>query len=84
MSNSLQEFVVQHAKKCDECGYCTQTDKSGKRKPLYVDVFHNGEHRSICPLYPGFNFCFTALDEELAMNLVAFLDFMDKHMTGES
>lgn len=84
MSSSLQEFVVKHAKKCDECGYCTQTDKSGKRKPLCIDVFHKGEHRSICPLYPGFNFCFTALDEELAMNLVAFLDFMDKHITGES
>jgi hypothetical protein len=82
MSEDLKGFVIRHVKKCDRCGYCTQTDKSGKRKPLYIQISHNGDYE-ICPLYPGFNFAFTKLDEELAMNLTAFLDFMDKHLSGE-
>jgi len=81
-SNNLQKFIIQHAKKCDNCRYCTQTDKSGKRPQLYIDVFHEGAAYRICPLYPGFNFCFTELDEELTMNLMAFLDFMDRHLSG--
>jgi hypothetical protein len=81
MPDHLKTFVIQTAKKCDQCGYCTQTDKSGKRNRQAIHVFHNGEY-CICPLYPGFNFCFTALDEGLASNLIAFLEFMDRHISG--
>jgi hypothetical protein len=45
-------------------------------------VIHEGVPYKVCPLYPGFNFCFTGLDIELVMNLIAFLDFMDGHLTG--
>jgi hypothetical protein len=82
MEPSLKDFVIQYAKKCDHCRYCTQTDKTGKRKELAISVIHNGEYH-ICPLYPGFNFCFSTLDETMAQNLMSFLDFMEKHLSGE-
>ncbi len=81
LPENLKEFVIQHAKKCDDCGYCTQTDKTGKRQPLHITVNHNGEY-TICPLYPGFNFCFTELDDALTMNLISFLDLMDGRFAG--
>jgi hypothetical protein len=83
MPENLQAFIVQTAKKCDNCKYCTQTDKSGQRQPLRVRVSYHGEY-DICPLYQGCYFCFTTLDENLVENLEAFLDFMDQHLTGGS
>ena len=81
LPNNLKDFVIQYVKKCDDCGYCTQTDKTGKRQPLHITVTHHGEH-CVCPLYPGFNFCFTQLDDALVANLMAFLDVMDRRFTG--
>ncbi|MCJ7737563.1 MAG: hypothetical protein MUQ10_09665 [Anaerolineae bacterium] len=81
MADDLKDFVVGTAKKCDECGYCTQTDKTGKRKRLAIEVSHH-DVSSICPLYPGFSFTFTELGERLTTNLMAFLDFMDRHISG--
>jgi hypothetical protein len=82
MPKTLPEFILKYAKECDHCGYCTQTDKTGKRKSLEIDVFQDGS-RFICPLYPGFRFCFTQLDDGLVTDLMAFLGFMDKNLQGE-
>jgi hypothetical protein len=38
---------------------------------MAVSYLNQCEYR-LCPLYPGFNFCFTRLDEELAENRMAF------------
>jgi hypothetical protein len=83
MQPHLQDFVVRYAKKCDHCRYCTQTDKTGKRQELAIPVQYGVEEYMICPLYPGFNFVFETLDDPLSLNLIAFLDFMDKHLSSE-
>ncbi|MHB1317210.1 MAG: hypothetical protein ACYCYF_01185 [Anaerolineae bacterium] len=77
MPDRLQAFVLEHCKVCDDCGYCTQTDKTGKRRPQHVWVTRGEQHIRLCPLYPGFTFTFTALDPALYEDLVAFLTFMD-------
>lgn len=82
MPAALRDFIVRYAKECDHCGYCTQTDKSGKRKSLEIDVYRDGS-KFICPLYPGFNFCFTQLDQALTEDLIAFLGFMHKNLQGQ-
>jgi hypothetical protein len=81
MSPELKKFTIQHTKKCDDCRYCTQTDKSGKRKQIYITVSYEGEYK-LCPLYPGFTFSFTKLDDLLVTNLIAFLDFMEGVIHG--
>ncbi len=53
MEKELQTFVFDRLKTCDHCGYCTQTDKSGKRPCLAMDLSCNGETLSKCPLYPN-------------------------------
>jgi len=83
MPENLQDFVIQYAKKCDNCGYCTQTDKSGKRQPLAIAIAYKSCSYNICPLYPGFNFCFTYLDPTLSANLIAFLGFMNDLICGK-
>jgi len=81
MPDGLKRFVVQYIKKCDDCKYCIQTDKTGKRKQLHIDLAYDGGYL-VCPLYPGFNFCFTELNDNLVQGLTAFLDFMDLHITS--
>jgi hypothetical protein len=82
MPDSLKEFTLRYVKQCDDCGYCTQTDKTGKRKPLHIEVCYHGSYR-VCPLYPGFNFCFEELDEELAARIREFLGFMEATLTNK-
>ena len=77
MDAHVQDFVVQQTKKCDNCGYCTQTDKTGTRKPLAVPVVRNGEYR-LCPLFPGFTYRWTSVDEKLARQLIGMLTWIDE------
>ncbi len=76
MDDPLQEFVLAQTKKCDDCGYCTQTDKTGTRKPLTVTVVRKGEHQ-LCPLFPGFSYAWTRVDEKTAANMIGLLSFID-------
>jgi hypothetical protein len=62
MDDELKEFVLSRTKNCDGCGYCTQTDKTGKRKPLTVGLEHKGEAFNKCPLYPALSW--NSLDEK--------------------
>lgn len=80
MSGQTQAFVVRHTKHCNNCGYCTQTDKTGKRKPAFVTVEHDGRH-SLCLMFPGFGYTWQTLDDEPALDIQAFLAFVDSTLT---
>jgi hypothetical protein len=77
MDDRLKELVIGMTKKCDGCGYCTQTDKTGARRPQFVTVAHNGSY-DLCPLFPGFTYVWTGLDADTASNIISFLQFIDK------
>lgn len=53
MDDELKQFFFSRTNVCTGCGYCTQTDKTGKRKPLSVQIEFNGEIADKCPLYPN-------------------------------
>jgi hypothetical protein len=76
MPNHVKDFVVRHTKHCDSCGYCTQTDKTGKRKTAFLMVEHKGQH-DLCPLFPGFGYTWQKLDDSLASDIWTFLAFAD-------
>jgi len=48
------ELCYTRTKVCDNCGYCTQTDKSGKRLKLALPLKYPGGVTSKCPLWPWF------------------------------
>lgn len=54
MDDELKALVFNRTKICDGCGYCTQTDKSGKRKHLALTLELDGEIKPKCPLFPSF------------------------------
>ncbi len=76
MPEQVQGFVVRHTKHCDRCGYCTQTDKTGKRPRACLTVEHNGPHE-LCLMFPGFGYTWQRLDEPVASDIRAFLVFVD-------
>lgn len=53
MDEELQMFTFHRLKTCDDCGYCIQTDKSGKRPCLALDLVCENERQKKCPLYPN-------------------------------
>ena len=77
MPESCGDFVVKHAKKCDSCGYCVQTDKTGTRPLAAVAVRHGGNENSLCPYFPGCSFNWTHIDGELIHRILEMLTFMD-------
>ena len=77
MPDHVKAFVVQHTKHCDACGYCTQTDKTGKRPRAFMTVEYNGEH-TLCTMFPGFGYIWQNLDESVAADIHAFLTFTDE------
>jgi hypothetical protein len=52
MDDELQGFIVERTKNCDGCGYCIQTDKTGKRQRLALPLKFRGETLVKCPLFP--------------------------------
>lgn len=52
MDDELKGFIIERTKTCDGCGYCTQTDKTGKRQRLAVPLVFRGETLVKCPLFP--------------------------------
>ncbi len=81
MPSQVRALVVRHTKKCDNCGYCTQTDKTGTRKKAFIVVDHDCK-RALCPLFPGFGFTWRDMDEQLASVIKDFLTFIDQSLTG--
>ncbi|HEX3046131.1 MAG TPA: hypothetical protein VHY08_15355 [Bacillota bacterium] len=77
MDDPLKELIITRTKKCDHCGYCTQTDKTGTRKPQIVTVTHQGEYH-LCPFFPGFSYIWTSLDDKGASDIMKLLSFIDR------
>ncbi len=78
MEGELQSFVLRQAKKCDGCGYCTQTDKSGTRARQWAEVRKGDTAASVCLMFPGFYFRWRSLDEARAADIIRFLAFIDR------
>lgn len=78
MADALKAFVMNRTKKCNGCKYCVQTDKTGQRPLACINVKYKEENVLLCPYFPGFTYCFTRLDAELADNIIMMLDFMDQ------
>jgi hypothetical protein len=54
MDDELKDMVFNKTKTCDGCGYCVQTDKTGKRPKLAQRLELNGVTKLKCPLFPSF------------------------------
>ena len=78
MDKELQEFVISRTKKCDNCRYCVQTDKSGLRPLAYMPINFEGEEHQLCTYFPGYNYNWESIDDSLAEMLIKMLIFMDK------
>ncbi|WP_040950504.1 hypothetical protein [Gorillibacterium massiliense] len=78
MDDEVKSFVVASNKKCDGCNYCTQTDKTGERGHSSIIVSHNGKEYELCLLFPGFYYCWVALDEGLVSGMIRYLRFIDE------
>lgn len=74
MNDKVKSFVVNTTKKCDDCGYCVQTDKSGKRAKAYIMV----DEFELCPLFCGFQYRWKKVDVTLAENMIEMLQFIDE------
>jgi hypothetical protein len=81
MPEQTQEFVVRHTKHCDRCGYCTQTDKTGKRPRAFLTVEHDGP-QELCLMFPGFGYTWQKVDGSLASDIQSFLTFVDVTLAG--
>ncbi len=77
MTEQLQSFVTGQSKQCDACDYCIQTDKTGRRPRAFVPVTYKAKKYNICPLFPGYSYCWTALDVDVVDNIIEMLSFMD-------
>lgn len=77
MDEALQGFVVERTKKCDRCGYCVQTDKTGARPLAHTVVRFEGRDYRLCNYYPGYNYSWGSIDDQLAEMLMKMLSFMD-------
>ena len=76
----VREFILRTAKKCDNCRYCVQTDKTGAKPLKYVML----EGYPVCPLFCGFQFRWKSIDDALADNFMAMLMFIDEIFKGGS
>ena len=82
MGEGLQRFVIGRTKRCDGCRYCVQTDKTGARPLAFVPIEFEGEMHRMCTYYPGGSYWSTQLSDELAENMMAMLEFMDRFAPG--
>ncbi len=72
----LKALVFNRTKICDGCGYCTQTDKSGKRKHLALTLELDGEIKPKCPLFPSF--VWDDVNEEIIRLVKKLYDFSEE------
>ena len=80
MDNDLKDLTFSRTKKCDGCGYCTQMDKSGKRKPLTITLEYNGQKASKCPLFP--NLTWRHIDEQEVKIIKKLFNFAVSAVNG--
>ncbi len=77
MDERTKKFVTGRTKRCDRCGYCVQGKLDGKRALAYVDIEYNAAVMRLCTYFPGYSYCWTALDEEIVSDMIAMTIFMD-------
>lgn len=82
MDNELKELVFHRTKNCDGCGYCNQTDKTGKRPILALPLTLNEKTLSKCPLYPAFVWHDT--DETMINVIKKLYDFAEEALYTKS
>lgn len=75
MNHELKELTFSRMKNCDGCGYCTQTDKTGKRKSLVMDLECDGNKSGKCPLFP--NLTWRNIDKKEVEKIKGLFDFAE-------
>ena len=78
MNSNVQRFIVAQTKKCNECKYCIQTDKTGTRQLAYSLINYEKRDYKLCQYFPGYNYCWVTINNDLADILIEVLTFMDK------
>jgi hypothetical protein len=73
--NELKELTFSRTKNCDSCGYCTQMDKTGLRKPLVLNLEYKGNKLGKCPLFP--NLTWRHIDKVEVERIKGLFDFAD-------
>ena len=63
-------LIQEHIKTCNECKYCVQTDKTGKRPLAAIMV----EGVNKCPYFPSFSLRWTETNAELLEHIIAVLE----------
>ena len=69
-----RSLIQQKAKRCDDCGYCTQTDRTGTRQRATVTL---NDGACLCTYYPGFNYVFFELDMQRVAEITSFLEVIE-------
>ena len=82
MDKKLQKLIVNRTKKCDGCRYCVQTDKTGSRPYAFITVEYEQKKLNLCPYFPGYNYSWNSINDDLAEQIIDFLSFMDKFING--
>lgn len=80
MPAEMQEACFHRTKTCDGCGYCTQTDKTGKRARLDTPLTWQGQTLRKCPLWPYFGW--NELTEETLDGMEYIYHFVEKKIYG--
>lgn len=76
MDDELKNLVFNRTKICDGCGYCNQTDKTGKRPRLALPLKYKEQTLLKCPLYPVIAWNYT--DEAMINVIKKFYDFAEE------
>ncbi len=76
MDAELKAMVFNRTKICDGCGYCNQTDKTGKRPRLTLLLELNGETKPKCPLFPYF--VWEDVDNEMVSKVKKLFEFAER------
>jgi hypothetical protein len=84
MDKQVQNFIVSHTKKCDNCRYCVQTDKTKSRPLAYIKIDYEQKEYNLCPYFPGYSYCWTNINDDLADQLIKILTFMDKFIPNNT
>lgn len=82
MDPHLKAFVIERTKKCDGCRYCVQTDKTGARPLACIPISYEETAYQLCPYFPGYQYSWTSIDDNLVDHMIAFLSFMDRVRGG--
>jgi hypothetical protein len=83
MPNDIRKFVVHTGKKCDNCRYCVQMDKTGQKTLAYITVVNKDKEYNMCTYFPGFYYCWEKLDQNIVGNIISMLLFIDNTLKGK-